>query len=579
MAGLTFNVFGHDVSAAKTLKHVEGQADESTKKIGSSFKHLGGVIAGGLAAGGVAEFFHSAFDEATESQKVNAQTAAVIKSTGAAAHVSANQIGQLSTAISNKVGIDDEAIQSGENMLLTFTNIRNEVGKGNDVFNQATQTLTDMSVATGTDMKKSAIQLGKALNDPIKGVTALARVGVTFTAGQKDQIKHLVATGHTMQAQKLILRELNKEFGGSAAAQATPAEKAKVAWKNLEETIGLKLMPVIGKLANFATQTLIPALVKTGTWIKNNRSWLEPLAAVVGGIILAWRAWAIAQAALNLVMDANPILLVITALAALGAGLVIAYKKSETFRAIVKASFHVLQEVWDNIIKPVLGFIRQHWGLVFALLTGGLSLLAQHWRAIWHGMQVIVSSVWHAIDAVIGWFNGGFHGLEHVVHAVATGVSRAWHGIANVMQTVYDDTIGPIVDTIRQAIHDIKVGLDWLSKHTTSHGGKGGGTSFNPFGGLIPGLFGHAQGTGYWRGGPQVMNELGPEIVTLPTGSRIDTASMSASKRRMAGGGAPPVIVNLHVAGSVISAERDVVGLLEGAAHRGVKLAIAGAIR
>jgi phage-related minor tail protein len=91
----------------------------------------------------------------------------------------------LATAISNKTGIDDEAIQSGENLLLTFTNIRNETGKGNDVFNQATQTITDMSVALGQDMKSSAIQVGKALNDPIKGVTALQRVGVSFTAAQK----------------------------------------------------------------------------------------------------------------------------------------------------------------------------------------------------------------------------------------------------------------------------------------------------------------------------------------------------------------------------------------------------------
>jgi hypothetical protein len=69
--------------------------------------------------------------------------------------------------------------------------VRNETGKGNDIFTQATKVVTDMSVALGQDGTKSAIQLGKALNDPIKGVTALARVGVTFTQGQKDQIKTL----------------------------------------------------------------------------------------------------------------------------------------------------------------------------------------------------------------------------------------------------------------------------------------------------------------------------------------------------------------------------------------------------
>jgi hypothetical protein len=86
-------------------------------------------------------------------------------------------VGDLATAVSKKAGIDDEAIQSGENLLLTFTNVGNEVGKGNDIFSQATQTMTDMSVALGTDMKSSAIQLGKALNDPVQGISALQRIG------------------------------------------------------------------------------------------------------------------------------------------------------------------------------------------------------------------------------------------------------------------------------------------------------------------------------------------------------------------------------------------------------------------
>ena len=193
---------------------------------------------GGLAAGGA--YLVKQFEE---SQKVSKQTAAVLKSTGGVARVTAKDVGDLATVLSRKSGIDDEVVQSGENMLLTFTNIRNEVGKGNDIFTQATSTVLDMSVALGQDTKNSAIQLGKALNDPVKGVTALQRVGVTFTAQQKDQIKALVDSGHAMDAQKLILRELNKEFGGSAAAQATPFDRLKVSLGNLAETAGGVLAP------------------------------------------------------------------------------------------------------------------------------------------------------------------------------------------------------------------------------------------------------------------------------------------------------------------------------------------------
>ena len=163
-----------------------------------------------------------------EAQKVAAQTNAVLKSTGKAAHVSAKQVEDMAESLMTMSGVDDELIQQGENLLLTFKNIRNETGRGNDIFDQATKAMLDMSVALGQDATSSAIQLGKALNDPVKGVTALRRVGVSFTAAQIKQIKTLVATGKTLQAQKLILRELNQEFGGSReGSRRNPAGQAE----------------------------------------------------------------------------------------------------------------------------------------------------------------------------------------------------------------------------------------------------------------------------------------------------------------------------------------------------------------
>ncbi|MEO7836977.1 MAG: hypothetical protein ABIS21_04990, partial [Acidimicrobiales bacterium] len=133
----------------------------------------------------------------------------------------------------------------GANMLLTFTNIRNTAGKGNDVFTQATKTLLDMSVALGTDASTSAIQLGKALNDPIAGIGALSRVGVTFTAQQKAVIKSLVDTGDVAGAQKVILAELNREFGGSAQAAGdalTPLDELRLKFGDFEELAGGKIL-------------------------------------------------------------------------------------------------------------------------------------------------------------------------------------------------------------------------------------------------------------------------------------------------------------------------------------------------
>lgn len=233
--------------------------------------------AGAIFAGvQVVRFLESSIADGRESIRVMAQTGAVIKSTGGAAHVTAGQVDELANSISRKTGIDDESIAKAENMLLTFTNVRNEVGAGNDIFNQAARTVTDMGAALGGDPVTNSIKLGKALNDPEKGLTALTRVGVTFSEQQKDMVKAMVASGDKLGAQKLILAELNKEFGGSAEAQATASDKMKVAWDNFKEDVGMKMIPTVDAVETQITTRLIPVLEKMLNFITG------PFASSVG---------------------------------------------------------------------------------------------------------------------------------------------------------------------------------------------------------------------------------------------------------------------------------------------------------
>jgi hypothetical protein len=292
-ASLKFVIEGDPAPAVKAMQKVTGEAQKSFQTIGASFKKLASVGAGLVGAAGLASFFKSAMAQAEESQKVSAQTAAVITSTGAAANVSAKHVDDLANSISKYAGIDDEAIASGENMLLTFTNIKNEIGKGNDVFDQATKAATDMSVALGTDMTSAAKTLGIALNDPVKGMSKLQRAGVTFTQQQKDQVAAMVANNNTMGAQKTILAELSKEFGGSAAAQATASDKMKVALGNLEEEVGQALLPVIEGLANFLTDDVIPAFSAVVGWVKDNQTTVKILAGTIAGLWTAWKGYTI----------------------------------------------------------------------------------------------------------------------------------------------------------------------------------------------------------------------------------------------------------------------------------------------
>lgn len=335
---------------------------DAQTQIGSPLKKIAVAAAASFAAIKVKDFLGGAVNAARESNKIAAQTAAAIKSTGGAAKVTADQIGDLASAISRKTAVDDEAIQSGANLLLTFTRVRNEAGKGNDVFNQATAAIVDMAAAMGTDVTSAALQVGKALNDPIAGLTALGRAGVQFTDQQKEQIKALVASGDALGAQKIILAELTTQFGGSAKAQATAADRLKVSMGNLQESIGRLLIPALDKLSTVLAG-VADWLTKLSPEVKVAIGVVAALAAGViavnvavgayGAVVTAATAvtkvWAAAQWLLNAALSANPVSLVIIAIAALAAGIFVAYQRSETFRNGVQA-------VW-NVLKPLAEFI------------------------------------------------------------------------------------------------------------------------------------------------------------------------------------------------------------------------------
>jgi len=235
---------------AKQAQQEFGKLGSAAEKSGSrTTRALSGMQKGlvGLGVGAAALGSFKAFEE---SEKIARQTDAVIKSTGGSAQVTSKHISDLASEMSKLGGVNDELVQQGENMLLTFTKVRNEAGKGNDVFDQATRAANDYAAATGTDVVNANKMLGKALNDPIKGLTALTRAGVSFTQQQKDQIRALVDAGDTLGAQKIILAEFNKEYGGSLEANATASGKAQVAIENMGESVGAVLAPALERGAS-----------------------------------------------------------------------------------------------------------------------------------------------------------------------------------------------------------------------------------------------------------------------------------------------------------------------------------------
>jgi hypothetical protein len=184
--------------------------------------------------------------EAQEAALAERKLAQVFKSTSEAAGIAKDQVVAYAKARQDITSFDADDTVNAAALLGSFTNVRG------DVFMQALDSAQDLSAFMGEDLESSIMKIGKALNDPAKGVSALAKSGIQFSASQKEQIKTLTETGQVAKAQSIILKELQTQFGGQAEALVDPIKQAANAWGDFMETIGTianeKLLPLMPKL-------------------------------------------------------------------------------------------------------------------------------------------------------------------------------------------------------------------------------------------------------------------------------------------------------------------------------------------
>ena len=190
---------------------------KSTRNLQGSISVLRSeLLISAFAFGMVSRTIGKASQDFADYENAQKRVRNVIKSTSGAAGLSAEEVIRLSGEYEALTDISETTITSGNALLLTFTNISKEI------FPQTSMAVLDMAAAmnhgkvTLESVKSTSIMLGKALNNPIKGLNALARNGVKFSKEQKVMIKRLLLFNDLAGAQKIILEEVNKEFGDSA---------------------------------------------------------------------------------------------------------------------------------------------------------------------------------------------------------------------------------------------------------------------------------------------------------------------------------------------------------------------------
>ena len=180
-----------------------------------------------------------------------------LTSTGRATEFSKHEMMSFASALQKTTTFGDETIIRSQALLATFTSV------GKDVFPNATRAILDVSAAMGQDLQQTTIQVGKALNDPVQGMAALRRVGIQLSETQQAQVKRFVELNQVSDAQKIILGELQTQFGGMAKAVSETSAGALMQMKNAvgdtAEALGDLLAPIVitfAKSIKFAAEAV-----------------------------------------------------------------------------------------------------------------------------------------------------------------------------------------------------------------------------------------------------------------------------------------------------------------------------------
>lgn len=375
--------------ASKVLSEVGDAAGKTGNSIGKFLKES--VADAGAAFAATTGVIYTAISAYEESQTVVAQLEAVLKSTGGVAGITADEVLNLSSALQQQTTYGDEAITGAQNLLLTFTSI------GKDIFPQATKTVLDMSTALGQDLKSSSVQLGKALQDPILGVTALRRVGVNFNEQQQEVIKTLVESGHTLDAQKLILKELATEFGGSATAQAKTFSGQMTILKNnvndLQETIGKGLIDTISSLGG-GFDNVNKHIVSLNEYLTKHKDILTAVAATL--LIVALTFGGIFVAALLVV--AGTAGLIVGAIGLVVGVLVFAAVMIKFHWTEIQTFFQTLYNNFLTWFNGIVASVTQTFTSIGASISGFLTGVG---ASLYQFFMVDIPT---AIDNAVNWF-------------------------------------------------------------------------------------------------------------------------------------------------------------------------------
>lgn len=342
-----------------------------------------------------------------------------------------------------------------------------------------------------------------------------------------SKIAAFLKSAEGSQALVTVFRTINS-IGGSLGTVLVPVLKAladslKTAGPALQQLAPIAaqfiialtpLLPLFTGITATLLKQLMPVLLVLANWLRANPQFVKLLSLAIAGVVVGIKAWELAtkalaaiNVALNIVLRANPIILIITLIAALVIGVIYAYNHFAWFRTVVQGAWtgirvaaqvvtafflsyiwptlhniitsigNVAMWLWHNAIEPAWLGIRLAFtigahiiGTIMGAVNGvirivaGVMLWFQHniVEPVWHGIAIVIQANAHVIGNIFGAINAVIRIVADVFlwffHNVIVPV---WNGVAHTIQ-VASHVIGEIFGAINAIIRIMAGVFNWL---------------------------------------------------------------------------------------------------------------------
>lgn len=235
--------------------------DSGIRKAKSGFSGLTkslGALGIGLGLGQIANYATNAVKGFEQAQIASSKLASVMKSMGVG--MATKRVDAYAESLQDLTAVDADVIKAAQTKLATFANLNKTINKSGGAFDRATKAAIDLAAAGFGSIEGNAVQLGKALNDPIKGINSLTRNGITFTAKEKEKIKTLVQGNKILEAQDLVLKAIEKQVGGTAEAGVSLFDRMNRSMESVSDEVGKILLPYMKDFSDFLLKDVVPNL-------------------------------------------------------------------------------------------------------------------------------------------------------------------------------------------------------------------------------------------------------------------------------------------------------------------------------